>query len=147
MTLTGPVEAALFRVQEHISLVKFVEAYQKGHRTRPQDFPIALTVHEWRTAHIGWQVMQDTPPGTTEEVGLPESLRPYCDLDLKRGFYVLVGTVVQLLTLGVDGLAATEFVTRAHDMDEDVGHLYMLALDYIISTSALHEIAEETTHG
>jgi hypothetical protein len=122
----------------------FKEFWNRHNEESPDDFPMQLEMYHWYVAHMGWTLMNTIPPlRISPGIGVPEALKPFADLECRRGFLVMVGTVAQVLHLSGFHPAATEFVGRAHGLDYDTGHLVMLAYDYVNSTSKIDEPQED----
>jgi hypothetical protein len=110
------------------------------------DFPEQLEMWHWYVAHIGWTAMQHTPATSIDNrtpVGVPNDVKPLCDLNTNRGFLVMLGTVALVLDLSGFDQAAKEFVAHAHHVAFDTGHLHMLAYDFVHTVSNIDVIEEE----
>lgn len=134
------------------AFMRFKEFWRDHAERSPDDFPSQLEMYHWYIAYMAWVILHATPPAkeraTAKEwqdsrVGVPDHVKPLADLNARRGFLVMVGTVAMVLNLSGFDQAAVEFVSHAHHMDFDTGQLHMLAFDYVNSVSKIDAPVEE----
>lgn len=105
-------------------------------------FMPTMSLSDWWMAAYGWRMMAAIVPadgpGHLEPLGLPDEFKPFYRLDITNlGWWRTIGGVFATLMVAEQTSAAHEFLRRAHpsELGYDMGELYMLALDYVRSTT------------